>query len=92
MSEYQLKIANNNNSITIDNVKKIVPNFINKELFVLHYKNLQLYLRLGLNSKEVHRVLKLEQSKHLKPYIKFNTQKRLEAKKNGDKNGKHSTN
>ena len=28
------------------NVKKSVPNFFDKERYVLHYRNIQLYLRL----------------------------------------------
>ena len=45
--EYQLKIADFY-SIPIGNVRKLLPNFFNREKFVLHYENLQLYLRLGL--------------------------------------------
>ena len=47
LSEYQLKIADLYN-IPIGNVKKLVPNFFDKEKYVIHYENLQLYLRLGL--------------------------------------------
>ena len=47
VSNYQLKIANDL-YIFISNVKKLVPNFFNKEKYVLHYKNLQLYLRLAI--------------------------------------------
>ena len=54
--DYHLKIANDYN-IFIGNVKKIVPNFSNKEKYVFNYENLQLYLRLGLKIKKVHRVL-----------------------------------
>ena len=46
MSEYQLMIADLYN-ILIGNVKKLMPNFFVKEKYVLHYKNLQLYLRLA---------------------------------------------
>ena len=45
LSEYQLKITDLY-SISIDNVKKLVPEFFDKEKYVLHYENLQLYLRL----------------------------------------------
>ena len=38
-------------NITIGNVKKLVPNFFDKEKFVLHYENLKLYLRLGIKLK-----------------------------------------
>ena len=32
--------------------KKLVPNFFDKEKYVLYYENLQLYLRLGLKLKK----------------------------------------
>ena len=47
LSEYQLKIADLYN-IPIGNVKKLLPNSFDKDKYVLHYKNLQLYLRLRL--------------------------------------------
>ena len=46
--EYQLKVANLYN-VAIDKVKKISDD---EEKYVLHYENLQLYLRLGLKLKE----------------------------------------
>ena len=49
--DYQLKIDDLSN-ILIGNVKKLVPNFFEKEKYVIHYENLQLYLRLGLNQKK----------------------------------------
>ena len=55
---------------------------------MLHYQNLQLYLRLGLKLKKIHRVLEFNQWQSLKPYIEFNSQKRIEAEKYGDKYGK----
>ena len=51
MSECQLKIEGLYN-IPIGNVKKLVPNLFEKEKYVLHYENLQLYLRLGLKLKK----------------------------------------
>ena len=45
LSKYQLLIPVF--FIPIDNVKKLVPNFFDKETSVLHYENLQLYLILG---------------------------------------------
>ena len=47
LSEYQPKFADLYN-IPIGNVKKLVPNFFDKEKYMLHYENLQLFLRLGL--------------------------------------------
>ena len=51
LSNYQLRIAYFNN-IPIGNVKKFVANLFDKEKYVLHYENLQLYLRLGLKLKK----------------------------------------
>ena len=34
-------------TISTGNVKKLVLNFFDKEKYVLHYQNLQRYLRLG---------------------------------------------
>ena len=62
-------------------LQKLVPNFFDKEKFELHYQNFQLYLRLELKLKKINRVLEFNQSQWLKPYIEFNTQKRIEAEK-----------
>ena len=51
LSNYQLKIADLYN-IFISNVKKLVPKFFVKEKYVIHYENLQLYLRLRLKLKK----------------------------------------
>ena len=51
-SNYQLKIDNLYN-ILIVTVKKLVPNFFK---CVLHYENLQLYLRLVLKLKNTLRI------------------------------------
>ena len=65
--------------ISIGQVSKLIPTLCDKEKYVLHYRNLQLYLDLGLKIKKVHRVLGFKQSVWLKKYIDFNTQKRTQA-------------
>ena len=50
LSKYQLFIADFHN-IPKGNVKKLVPNFFDREKYVLH-KNLQLSLPLGLKLKK----------------------------------------
>ena len=47
LPEYQLKIDDLYN-IPIGNVKKSLANLLDKERYVIHYENLQLYLRLGI--------------------------------------------
>lgn len=46
------------------------------------------FFKSNIRSKKLHLVLELDQSKKLNPYIEFNTQKRIEAEKNADKDGK----
>ena len=61
LSEYQLKIADLYNILLVM-LKKLVPNVFDKEKYVLHYENLQLYLRLGLKLKKIHRTLEFNRS------------------------------
>ena len=50
-SNYQIKFADFY-KILLGNVKKLVPDFLDEEKYVLHYENLQLYLSLGLKIKK----------------------------------------
>ena len=65
--------------IKIGDVKKLIPNLGNKTNYVLHYRNLQLYLSLGMKLTKIHRVLKFRQSDWMKKYISFNTEERISA-------------
>ena len=49
---------------------------------------MRFYLRLGLRLKKIHHLLDFNQSQWLKQYIEFNTKKRIDAEKNGDKDAK----
>ena len=62
--------------IKVGVVNKLVPNLGNKSKYVVNYRNLQLYLSLGMELIKMHRVLKFKQSDWMKTYIDFNTKKR----------------
>ena len=69
----------------IGGVRKLIPNLMDREKYVLHYRNLQLYLSLGLKLKKIHRALEFSQSKWLEKYISFNTEMRSQAKNSFEK-------
>ncbi|KAK3106169.1 hypothetical protein FSP39_014172 [Pinctada imbricata] len=59
--------------------KKLVPTLWDKEEYVVHYRNLQLYLKQGMVLKKIHRVIAFTQDAWLKPYIQYNTNMRKKA-------------
>ena len=67
-------------NVSIGQASKLVPTLANKEKYVLHYCNLQLYLELGLKLKTILRALEFNQSPWLAQYIDYNTKKRMQAK------------
>ena len=78
LSKYCSNIANKY-EIKIDGANKLVSNLGSKNNYVVHYKNLQLYLSLGMKLTKVHRILGLNQSDWFKKYVDFNTDKRNNA-------------
>ena len=62
-----------------------LPEFHNKMNYIIHYRNLKLYLELGLHLTNVHRVSLFDQSPWLNNYIKFNTRQRKAAKNDFEK-------
>ena len=69
-----VKIIVKKYEIKVGDVKKLIPNLGNKTNYVVHYRNLQLYLSLKMKLTKTHRVLKFRQSDWMKKYIDFNTE------------------
>ena len=65
--------------VKFSKIEKLVPNFYDKKEYVLHIRNLQLYISLGMRCTKIHRILEFTQSRWLAPYIEKNTQLRARA-------------
>ena len=59
--------------------KKLVPNLRDKKNYVTHIQALNQVLQHGLRLDRIHRVIGFDQSPWLKTYIDFNTQLRMAA-------------
>ena len=60
-------------------VENLVTTLEDKDHYVVHYRNLRLYLQLGMEIKQIHRVLEFHQEFWMKSYIDFNTEQRKKA-------------
>ena len=78
LSKYCKNIADTY-EIKVGDVKKLIPDLGNKTNYVVHYRNLQLYLSLGMKLTKIHRVLKFKHSDWMKEYVDFNNEKRMNA-------------
>lgn len=48
--------------------KKLIPSLKDKKNYVVHYRNLQLYVELGMKVSKIHRILGFHQQAWLKTY------------------------
>ena len=61
------------------NVEKLLATAEDKEFYILHYRNLQLYVSLGLRVKKIHAGIIFKQGPIMKSYVNFNSEKRAQA-------------
>ena len=85
LSEYCREIREKYN-ISVGRVGKLVTTLNGKEKYVVHSRNLQLYIKLGRKVKKIHRAMQFNQSPWLAEYIGFNTKMRTVAKNDFEKN------
>ena len=55
---------------------KLICNVNNKTEYVIHYRNLQFYLKMGLKIIKVHSIISFNQKPWLQVYIDLNTKRR----------------
>ena len=85
LSKHCSDIANKY-GIKVGEVNKLIPNLGNKKNYVVHYRNLQLYLSLGMKLTKIHKILEFKQSDWLKKFVDFNTEKRKNANNKFEEN------
>src|SRR5690606_30578896 len=67
-------------------VKKLILDLEDKDHYVLHYRNLKLYLQLGYKLEKIYKILWYKQEPFLRPYIDFNVKMRTAATNEFHKN------
>ena len=85
MSPYQRRVIKDLDLNPPDS-KKLLLTLQDKNNYVVHYRNLQFYLKQGMKLKRVHRVLEFDQECWMEPYILMNTEFRKKAKSDFEKN------
>ena len=66
------------------NVEKLLATVKDKDFYILHYRNLQLYVSLGLWVKKIHAGIIFKQGPIMKFYVDFNSEKRTQARNKFD--------
>jgi hypothetical protein len=67
-------------------IRKLIPSLLKKEKYIVHYRNLQFYVRQGLKVEKVYRIISFNQSPWMKGYVEFCMDMRKKSKNDVDKN------
>ncbi|CAH3140314.1 unnamed protein product [Porites evermanni] len=69
----------------VNGVEKLICHFKPRKNYVVHYRNLRQYLEMGMRITAVHRGISFYQSSWMEPYIRKNTELRMRAANNFEK-------
>ena len=83
-SDYQRSLMEKDDIIS-GNVEKLILDLKSKSHYVVHYKLLGFYLKMGLKITKIHRIISYREETWLAEYINFNTQQRIKSKSNFEK-------
>ena len=65
--------------------KRLICDWTDKKKYLIHYRMLKFYVRHGMVIEKIHEIISFKQSKLLESYISFNTEKRIKAKNDFEK-------
>ncbi|GBC08876.1 hypothetical protein RclHR1_08450004 [Rhizophagus clarus] len=75
LSSYNEELVNNLDGGCFSKTEKLVPHLGLRKDYIIHYLELQYYVKLGMVIDEVSEILSFDQTNWLVPYIAFNTEK-----------------
>src|SRR4051812_11891459 len=73
LSSYNTELVNNLNGEHFSKTEKLVSHYGPRKNYVIHYQELQYYVKLGMIVDEVSEILFFDQTNWLTSYIVFNT-------------------
>ena len=76
----------NKHDLKVGTTKKLIPYLFPKKNCVIYHRNLKYHLSNGRKLTKAHRILEFKQLLWMKPYIDFNTEKRMQATNEADEN------
>ncbi len=86
LSSYQRKLLRKQKIKYSEKIKKLIPHLGERKEYVLHFRNLQFYLRMGMELVKVHRCVQYTQVDWMRNYVLFNANMRKQAKNTFEKN------